>query len=106
MHFLFLFSLLVNEINNRLVEYKELALCIADSRRCFTALDSKHKSGADDVFISVLMCHFWHGRKGTCFCPNNSKWPEGLKRILIKRLVILSLGGMQKNGYASKTFNM
>lgn len=52
-----------------------------------------------------LWYHFWHGRKETCFCLNISKWPEDLKQILIKRFVILSLEGMQKNGYASKTYN-
>lgn len=44
LHSLFLSSLLVNKINNRLMEYKELAGCTAGSQRCFTALDSKHKS--------------------------------------------------------------
>lgn len=52
-----------------------------------------------------LWCYFWH-RKETCFLLNISKWPEDLKRILIKTFVILSLEGIQKNGYASKTHDM
>ena len=52
MHF-FIVSLPVNKRNNGLVGYKELALCIVSSQRCFTALDREHKSGAADVFIAV-----------------------------------------------------
>lgn len=40
------------------------------------------------------------------FLVNISKWPEDGKQILIKRFVILSLEGIQKNGYASKTHSM
>lgn len=49
----FIFSLLVHKRNNGLVGYKELALCIVLSQRCFTALDREHKSEAADVFIAV-----------------------------------------------------
>lgn len=83
MHFFFLFSPLVNKINNRLVEYKELALCIVDSQRCFTALDSKHKSWADDVFISVQICvslvSLLAWKKRNKFPPQHFKTDRGFK---------------------------